>query len=471
MADQIRATPRSPILGLFSDLVNLPLQYMSSPERTQQMQGTADFLYGTGIPKTLERMSYGDSLFSGAGMTLRPKEETINAAMNVAPFAPVAGRVAGRMIKATEGMPVGMSIKDVGKSNINVQLNEGSNFLSAKSEFGQVGGTIRQPDRLSDTPYLQINYAEVEKASRGKGKGKELYQALIDEAQTRGLRVFSDSTVEKPAVNVYKSLEKGGYKLNDMTTGSLEDGTVYGAGASKPAFEILSTKSIQAPQQAALDLAQKRAALPVEQGGLGLLANNTAADRAKAMGFDVEAYHGTASKDIQKFMPEGGTPEGEKTLEWYKNRQAQNQPVGYMAFRGGSFFSPKADYAGSYAPEGTGVMYPVNLRMENPLSLLPNAQGRYSATNAPDINKTIDAMILQDSLDKSINEIAIIDPAQIRSRFAAYDPFRKDVATATAMGVALPDLLAQPVNQYQPTYETIPMYTDPFGNTIGSSIR
>jgi hypothetical protein len=31
--------------------------------------------------------------------------------MNVAPFAPVAGRLAGRMIKATEGMPVGMSIK------------------------------------------------------------------------------------------------------------------------------------------------------------------------------------------------------------------------------------------------------------------------------------------------------------------------------------------------------------------------
>ena len=32
--------------------------------------------------------------------------------------------------------------------------------------------------------------------------------------------------------------------------------------------------------------------------------------------------------------------------------------------------------------------------------------------------------------------------SNIRSRFAAFDPFRKDVATATAMGVALPDLLA-----------------------------
>jgi GNAT superfamily N-acetyltransferase len=165
-----------------------------------------------------------------------------------------------KMIRATEGLPVGMSIKDVGKG-INVSLNEASNFLSAKSEFGQVGGTIRPPDWFSDKPYLQINYAEVEKASRGKGRGKELYQSLIDEAQARGLRVFSDSTVEKPAVNVYKSLEKGGYKLRDMTTGSLEDGAVYGAGAKTPAFEISSMPSMQAPQQAALDLAQQKPGL------------------------------------------------------------------------------------------------------------------------------------------------------------------------------------------------------------------
>jgi hypothetical protein len=104
MADQMKPTPRSTILGLFSDVVNLPLEYMSSPERTQQMQGAAQFLYGTGIPKTLERMSYGDSLFTGSGMTLRPREETINAAMNVAPFAPAVGRLAGRTGQAVGRM-------------------------------------------------------------------------------------------------------------------------------------------------------------------------------------------------------------------------------------------------------------------------------------------------------------------------------------------------------------------------------
>jgi hypothetical protein len=35
-----------------------------------------------------------------------------------------------------------------------------------------------------------------------------------------------------------------------------------------------------------------------------------------------------------------------------------------------------------------------------------------------------------------------MNPENERSRFAAFDPFRKNVATATAMGVALPDLLA-----------------------------
>jgi hypothetical protein len=49
------------------------------------------------------------------------------------------------------------------------------------------------------------------------------------------------------------------------------------------------------PQQAALELAQQRAALPVSQGGLGLPASNTAEQRAAAMGFNTDAYHGTTT--------------------------------------------------------------------------------------------------------------------------------------------------------------------------------
>lgn len=114
MADEIRATPRSPLFGLFSDIVNVPLDYMSDPRRTQQMQGLASFIRGTGVPSTLQNLAYdpsGRGLFTGAGGlggTTRMRPEAINAALTVAP-------VVGPMVRATKGLPVGMSIRDVGK--------------------------------------------------------------------------------------------------------------------------------------------------------------------------------------------------------------------------------------------------------------------------------------------------------------------------------------------------------------------
>jgi len=50
------------------------------------------------------------------------------------------------------------------------------------------------------------------------------------------------------------------------------------------------------PQDKAMQLAQQRAALPPEQGGLGLLANNTADERAAAMGA-TDWFHGTDRLD------------------------------------------------------------------------------------------------------------------------------------------------------------------------------
>ena len=51
------------------------------------------------------------------------------------------------------------------------------------------------------------------------------------------------------------------------------------------------------PYELAHAEAQRVAALPVEQGGLGLPPDNTAMDRARAMGFDTDAYHGT-NRDV-----------------------------------------------------------------------------------------------------------------------------------------------------------------------------
>jgi hypothetical protein len=446
MADQIRATPRSPILGLFSDLVNLPLQYMSSPERTQQMQGAAQFLYGTGIPKTLERASYGESLFSGAGGlggTTRMRPETAEAAMNVAPFAPVAGRVAGRMIKATEGMPVGMGIKDVGK-----------NIFEDATKYHQKVPEIKS-----------INVAKLKRMNAGEvADVSDEVAAKMDFSEPIKVSVFADG--ELRIVDGHHRVAAAKKLGIQSLPVELQAINAKGSTLNKLAQEATY------PQQAALDLAQQRAALPVEQGGLGLPVTNTAADRAKAMGFDTDLLHGTA-KDFPAFdLSKAGT----------NTRQAGDEL--------GIFSTSKPFLADDYAQIASKGGWANRTSPDNPVvyPLVGNFSNPKKYQTASQFYRDADAMAAEQNLGNwrkqlqgqgydsvfvrpDLEEVVAFSPDQLRSRFAAFDPFRKDVATAAAMGVAAPNLLAQPVNQVQPTYETIPMYTDPFGNTIGSSIR
>jgi hypothetical protein len=77
------------------------------------MQGLAGLLESTGVPKTVERLAYGEPLtnLQQANIpALRP--ETANALMTLLPNLPMAGRA----IQATKGLPVGMSIKNIKKS-------------------------------------------------------------------------------------------------------------------------------------------------------------------------------------------------------------------------------------------------------------------------------------------------------------------------------------------------------------------
>lgn len=58
---------------------------------------------------------------------------------------------------------------------------------------------------------------------------------------------------------------------------------------SKIISKIDEIKRAKTEFEIAHDIARKNAALPIEQGGLGLPADNTAMDRAKAMGFDADS--------------------------------------------------------------------------------------------------------------------------------------------------------------------------------------
>lgn len=190
-------------------------------------------------------------------------------------------------VRATQEMAARIdAVQQAGR--VEVATNPDSDFVQAKSDAGLVGGHVRDGA-------LHITTAEVEPAYRGQGEGIKLYTALVDDALAKGLRVFSDSTVEASAVRMYEALQRRGYEVNRLEGGSLEDGAAYGKGAKEPAFEVVSKSDAKQPQALA-DIApaatktiadvQAKAADGVQASPIAARINDIAARNPQAL--DVE---------------------------------------------------------------------------------------------------------------------------------------------------------------------------------------
>lgn len=190
----------------------------------------------------------------------------------------------------------------------------------------------------------------------------------------------------------------------------------------------LSIKDVSGPQSQALILAQQRAALPVEQGGLGLAAGNTPAERAAAMGFDKDVYHGTPKQmQFDELKPsQAGAVYATKKPEYANDFSKRKMVIDPMT---------ADDYVGQVLP------LKANMGKSTKLTVSQMEDAGYS----PNFIK----QMIEQGYDSGLSrdgQIIFTSPDQIRSRFAAFDPFRKTAATAAAMGVAAPDLLAQERN-------------------------
>ena len=200
-------------------------------------------------------------------------------------------------------------------------------------------------------------------------------------------------------------------------------------------------------------IAQQNAALPVSQGGLGLAPDNTAMDRARAMGFDVDVYHGTG-KDIGQF-----------DLKIAADKEGRSRGLGLGR---GKIYTSNEDVASSYAmaapirklgkesnvlPLKTSGKF---LPEEDYYEMFEQLAGKPSYSSDLDM-KTRDAIIkkLDDKLKKEgyagimklhynedgsiaeVGQTAIFDPKNIRSRFAAFDPMKKESSNLLAQFGAL----------------------------------
>jgi hypothetical protein len=165
-------------------------------------------------------------------------------------------------------------------------------------------------------------------------------------------------------------------------------------------------------------IAQRNAALPVSEGGLGLPANNTAAQRAEAMGFDMAMFHGTDTPIIESF-----DPQMTKIIK-------------------GIFSSNNPKTASKYAEEAGLKKRAKAMGMESSPNVLPLLIKSESHKRIPKFDvKTINDFRNNENKGVYRDEMGVavtFDPTQIRSRFAAFDPKQINSPNILAGGLAIP---------------------------------
>lgn len=222
------------------------------------------------------------------------------------------------------------------------------------------------------------------------------------------------------------------------------------------------------PYELAQEVAQRNA---VEM--LGLPANNTAMDRAKALGYDTPAFHGT-NRNFKEFSNEmlgatTGAKSAQKAHFLAANPEMSNT---YVSTRGVYNSSPpayeklvknkKAFKEFNEAPDaqsrwmvlekygmnyGSGQVMPVLAKLGNPK--IKDYQGLgYRDETFNDLIKSAkkskkDSVVFKNTFDQGPYEganvqsdvYAIFNPANIRSRFAAFDPARVNEPDLLAAGI------------------------------------
>lgn len=412
---------------------------MSDVNRTQQMRGMAEFIRSTGVPSTLERLSYGQGLFTGAGGlggTTRLRPEVAEAALTVAPMVGPAAKLAGRAVMATRGLPVGMGIKSVGK-------------------IDELTGLPLNPDgTVTLFHHTNKNAAEqIAKTGRLKSAGEPSVYLTTQKTPDTG---YGDVVVP---VRVRPSM----LNLDDEFPGGRMDFSID-VGRPKGSIPVVVEKpSFEYPQEEALRLAQQRAALPVSEGGLGLPPNNTPMDRARAMGFESGWAHGSPRSDI---------------TELRSSRIGAQGPGAYA-----TNYLPEAS---TYSQTGEGAtVYPLmvrrsealNTKFNNPYdelgvnaddALLSELFGRGKSAIVTTQEKTPDWLLRAGAPDMPERQHFVsVRPENFRSRFAAFDPTRRNEPDLLAGALPFTALLDEENRQAIGEFLTNPiMYRDPFGSTV-----
>ena len=181
--------------------------------------------------------------------------------------------------------------------------------------------------------------------------------------------------------------------------------------------------------------AQRNAALPVGEGGLGLSALNTPMERAKALGYTVPSWHSSPSPDISRF----------NRRSWFANQPEMSETYLQKNLEGSSMYPvlinpegfAEVDFGGNVWNQGPkqGVIknWPeYNKQLSNDLFDLSTTDKAARETDM----LMFPGVKISNVIDRGPNfwatpitggdVYAVHNPSRIRSRFAAFDPMRRE---------------------------------------------
>ena len=220
-------------------------------------------------------------------------------------------------------------------------------------------------------------------------------------------------------------------------------------------------KKVKTTFEVAQKTAQRNASLPIAEGGLGLPKNNTAMDRAKAMGFDDNWYHGRYSDyeqinpnksfyvtqdpsyaSIYSYEPTASSMGG-KSIKDFQDLKPNVMPV----------MIRKNEILDTRIPAGKNIF-------DKDFYMKYGNATQLTEKNLPDWVEAEDFKDMFEATNSKLKGVfadegkiptwegglkdrgvsaAIFDPSIVRSRFAAFDPFRRNEADILAgVGIAIP---------------------------------
>ena len=221
----------------------------------------------------------------------------------------------------------------------------------------------------------------------------------------------------------------------------------------------MTTGKFVYPQDEALATAQRNAAKPVSEGGLGLRPDNTPMERAKALGFADDVFHGQAQPNPKREYIEGL---GSVVVDQPALSPITQLRTGGGNAEGGAFFAVNDPFvANGYA--GNGAVYPLKVpakslkesgvpsggNVENFNRMLDKNKSRYFNGELKQArNEGFGGAVfrnVEDSAGQKLYDIpadiyGLTNPTLVRSRFAAFDPARRN--EADILGRADPALLS-----------------------------